>query len=86
VPVAELLTPSAGLRATVARGATAYEIRAAMHADGALTMRDRALALVASGRTSIEEVDRVLADEASATRRSGACAATSHSRSCRFSC
>lgn len=63
VPVAEVLTPSEGLRATIARGATAYEIRAAMHADGAATMRDKAIALVAAGITSIEEVDRVLADE-----------------------
>ncbi len=62
-PVVELLTPSEDLRATIARGATARAIRAAMHAAGMPTMRDQALRLVADGITSIEEVDRVLSDE-----------------------
>jgi type II secretory ATPase GspE/PulE/Tfp pilus assembly ATPase PilB-like protein len=61
VPVAELLTSEA-LRATIARGARAYEIRVPMQADGAPTMRDRAMGLVAASVTSIEEVGRVLAD------------------------
>jgi type IV pilus assembly protein PilB len=64
VPVAELLTPSDGLREAIGRGATAQEIRAAMRAAGFPTMRDRALALVATGVTSIEEVNRVLTDDA----------------------
>jgi type IV pilus assembly protein PilB len=66
VPVAEILTPSDALRDTIARGATAQEIRTAMRAAGCPTMRDRALGLVASGVTSIEEVDRVLAEDTSA--------------------
>jgi type II secretory ATPase GspE/PulE/Tfp pilus assembly ATPase PilB-like protein/ActR/RegA family two-component response regulator len=64
VPVAELLTPSDELRDAITRGATAYEIRAAMRAAGYPTMRDRGLDLVAQGVTSIEEVDRVLAEDA----------------------
>ena len=65
VPVAELLTPSEELRATIARGATSHEIRTAMHATGMPSMRQQALALVASGVTSLEEVDRVLATDES---------------------
>jgi len=68
VPVAELLTPDEQLRATIARGATAHEIRAAMQAAGSPTMRQRALELVEAGVTSIEEVNRVLADEMKAKR------------------
>ena len=64
VPVAELLTPSDELRDAITRGATAYEIRAAMRAAGFPTMRDAALQLVAAGITSIEEVNRVLIDDA----------------------
>jgi type IV pilus assembly protein PilB len=63
VPIAELLRPSGALRATIARGATAHDIRGAMHAAGIASMRDSALDLVAAGVTSIEEVDRVLAAE-----------------------
>ena len=66
VPVAELLTPSDALRDAIIRGATAYEIRAAMRAAGFPTMRDAALQLVAAGVTSIEEVNRVLTDDADA--------------------
>jgi type IV pilus assembly protein PilB len=65
VPVAELLTPSEALRDAIARGATTYEVRAAMRASGCPTMRDRALELVAQGVTSIEEVNRVLSDDSS---------------------
>lgn len=64
VPVAELLTPSDGMRDAIARGATAHQIRAAMRADGVPTMYDQALKLVAAGLTSIEEVERVLSSEA----------------------
>jgi type II secretory ATPase GspE/PulE/Tfp pilus assembly ATPase PilB-like protein/ActR/RegA family two-component response regulator len=63
VPVAELLTPSDGLREAISRGATAQGIRSAMRAAGYPTMRDRALQLVASGVTSIEEVNRVLSED-----------------------
>ena len=62
VPVAELLMPSETLRDAISRGATAYDIRAAMRADGLPTMRDRALALAAAGVTSVEEVNRVLSE------------------------
>jgi len=67
LPIAELLVPSEELRATIARGATAQEIRNAMRAAGCPTLRDQALALVAQGETSIEEVDRVLADNSDAS-------------------
>jgi type IV pilus assembly protein PilB len=67
VPVAELLTPSDEMRDAIARGATAYEIRAAMRAAGCPTMRDRALDLVVQGVTSIEEVNRILTDDTSTT-------------------
>lgn len=70
VPVAELLTPSDSLRDAIARGATAHEIRAAMRATGFPTMRDQALKLVADGVTSIEEVNRVLADDDHAAAKS----------------
>jgi len=60
VPVTELLTPSDALRDAIVRGATAHEIRAAMHAAGVPTMQDHALRLVSQGVTSIEEVTRVL--------------------------
>ncbi|HYM24766.1 MAG TPA: ATPase, T2SS/T4P/T4SS family [Vicinamibacterales bacterium] len=63
LPVAEVLTPSEALRDAIARGATAHEIRSAMRAAGFPSMRDQALKLVERGLTSIEEVDRVLADD-----------------------
>jgi CheY-like chemotaxis protein len=70
VPVAELLTPSDALRNAIGRGATALEIRAAMRAAGYPTMRDHALELVASGVTSIEEVNRVLTDDSESVQSS----------------
>jgi CheY-like chemotaxis protein len=60
LPVTELLTPSDDLRDAIVRGATAHEIRTAMRAAGVTTMREQALRLVVAGRTSIEEVNRVL--------------------------
>jgi CheY-like chemotaxis protein len=70
-PIAELLTPAETLRATIARGATAHDIRMAMHAAGMPSMRQRALELVAAGVTSIDEVNRVLAaDERETIARS----------------
>jgi type IV pilus assembly protein PilB len=72
VPIAELLTPSDELRDAIVRGATAHEIRAAMRASGTPNMRDHAMRLVADGVTSIDEVNRVLAedvDDAQATNR-----------------
>lgn len=63
LPIAELLTPTQGLRVLIERAATAAELRAAMRATGSATLRGRALQLVVQGKTSIEEVDRVLAAE-----------------------
>lgn len=71
LPVTELLTPSEDLRDAIVRGATAHEIRVAMRAAGVPTMREQALRLVVAGRTSIEEVNRVLsAESASAAPKS----------------
>jgi CheY-like chemotaxis protein len=64
--VAELLTPSDSLRDAILRGATAHEIRAAMRAAGVPTMRDQGLRLAAQGLTSIDEVNRVLSEDAGA--------------------
>ncbi len=63
MPVAEVLVPDDELRSTIARGANAAQIRAAMRAGGQRLMRDVALGLVKSGHTSIDEVNRVLADD-----------------------
>jgi len=71
VPIVELLTPSDELRDAIMRGATAHEIRAAMRAAGTPTMRDHAMRLVAEGMTSIEEVNRVLAEDAEAVQAKG---------------
>src|SRR5919109_2711612 len=59
--VAELLMPDSALRDVIARGAPAGELRSSLRAAGFATMRDRALHLVSDGRTSLEEVNRVLA-------------------------
>jgi type IV pilus assembly protein PilB len=69
VPVAEVLTPTPQLRDAIARGATAHEIRAAMRAAGCPTMRDQAMRLVEQGLTSIDEVNRVLADDGHAVAK-----------------
>ncbi|MFO7695500.1 MAG: ATPase, T2SS/T4P/T4SS family [Vicinamibacterales bacterium] len=63
VPVAEVLTPDDALREAIGSGAGERELRAAMRAGGHRTMREVALSLVESGVTSIEEINRVLADE-----------------------
>jgi len=60
VMIAELLTVTDDIRAAIARRATPQEIRAALSASGSPTLRDRALALVEQGVTSMQEVDRVL--------------------------
>jgi CheY-like chemotaxis protein len=61
--ISEAIT-SDRMRDAIARGATAHEIRAEMRSAGFPTMRDHALQLVADGITSIEEVNRVLAEDA----------------------
>jgi type IV pilus assembly protein PilB len=72
LPVTELLTPSDDLRDAIVRGATAHEIRNAMRAAGVPSMREQALRLVVAGKTSIEEVNRVLSAEGQGGSRSHA--------------
>lgn len=67
VPIVELLTSSVELRDAIMRGATAHDIRVVMRAAGTPPMRDHALRLVAAGVTSIEEVNRVLAEDVEGT-------------------
>ncbi len=62
-PVAEMLVPDDAMRDAIAKGATATEIRAAMHATGSHNMRYAGLQLVLSGETTIDELNRVLADD-----------------------
>ena len=69
VPVVEILVPDDAMRDAITHGARAAEIRAAAKAAGWMTLREAALALVADGVTSIEEVDRVLAADAPASAR-----------------
>ncbi|HXH25889.1 MAG TPA: GspE/PulE family protein, partial [Vicinamibacterales bacterium] len=52
VPIAELLTPTEEIRAAIARGATAADIRIAMREAGVPSMRDHARAIVEAGITS----------------------------------
>ena len=61
--VAEVLVPDDQVRDAIGRGATAFEIRAAMHAAGCRSMREHGLALVSEGVTSVEEINRVLAEQ-----------------------
>lgn len=63
VPIAEVFTPTDDMRVAIAKGITAVELKAMMKAAGHRSMRDVALRLVDEGVTSLEEVDRVLADE-----------------------
>jgi type IV pilus assembly protein PilB len=71
IPVAEILVPDDQTRDAIARGATAAELRVAMHAAGCRSMRDQALALVARGVTSIDEVNRVLAVDSAVAVKHG---------------
>lgn len=61
VAVAELLAPDEELREVIRAGGSGGTLRAAMRAGGWRSMRETAVALVAAGTTSIEEIDRVLA-------------------------
>jgi len=60
VPIAELLTPSGALRDAIADGATSQELRRLMREAGFPTIRDRAFQLAVEGKTSMEEINRVL--------------------------
>ena len=63
IPVAEVLVPDDRMRAAISDGARAADIRSAMRSAGCASMRERALALVAEGVTSLDEIDRVLASD-----------------------
>lgn len=63
MPVAEVLSPTEELRAAIRDGANERTLRVAMRAAGVRSMREVALGLVAEGVTSLEEINRVLADE-----------------------
>jgi CheY-like chemotaxis protein len=71
IPVAEVLVPNDQMRDAIGRGATPSEIRGAMHAAGCRSMRERGLALVAEGVTSMEEINRVLAADPIVAARNG---------------
>ncbi len=66
VPVAETLIPDDAMRRLIRETASATDLRAAMRQAGFRSMRDVALDAVAAGTTSIDEVNRVLADDDSA--------------------
>jgi type IV pilus assembly protein PilB len=72
VAVAEVFTPTEAMRTAIARGMTALELRKEMKASGHRFMRDVALRLVDEGVTSIEEVNRVLAEAEGETERAAA--------------
>ncbi|HEY3382052.1 MAG TPA: type II/IV secretion system protein [Vicinamibacterales bacterium] len=63
MPVAEALVPDDAMRRMIRDSASAVDLRAAMRQAGFRSMRDVALDAVAQGITSIEEVNRVLADD-----------------------
>jgi type IV pilus assembly protein PilB len=62
-PVAEALVPDEAMRRLIRDAGSAADIKAAMRAGGYRSMREVALDLVEQGLTSIEEVNRVLADD-----------------------
>jgi CheY-like chemotaxis protein len=59
------------MRAAILQGASASTLRAAMHAGGCRSMRETALAMVAEGITSLDEVNRVVPDDEAGPRRAG---------------
>jgi type II secretory ATPase GspE/PulE/Tfp pilus assembly ATPase PilB-like protein len=59
IAMVELITPSDGVKKLVAEGATADAIKAQARADGMLTLHKDGLRLVAEGKTSLEELQRV---------------------------
>jgi type IV pilus assembly protein PilB len=62
IAVAEVFTPTDEMRVTIAKGVTAIELRQAMKAAGHRFLRDVALRLVDEGVTSLEEINRVIAE------------------------
>jgi type IV pilus assembly protein PilB len=63
IPVAEALVPDDGMRRMIRDAASATDLRAAMRQAGFRSMRDVALDAVSHALTSIDEVNRVLADD-----------------------
>jgi type II secretory ATPase GspE/PulE/Tfp pilus assembly ATPase PilB-like protein/ActR/RegA family two-component response regulator len=63
-PLAELLTPTDAIQASITRGLTTMDIRRAMDAAGFPSMKHHAATLVGSGVTSRDEVARVLGPDA----------------------
>jgi type II secretory ATPase GspE/PulE/Tfp pilus assembly ATPase PilB-like protein/ActR/RegA family two-component response regulator len=63
IPVAETLVPDEPMRRLIRDSASATDLRAAMRQSGFRSMRDVALAAVADGITSLDEVNRVLTDD-----------------------
>lgn len=63
VPVVEILVPDNDLRHAIARGASAVEMRRAMTAAGCPSLRDYGIELVRRGVTSLDELNRVVADD-----------------------
>jgi len=63
IPVAESFIPDNAMRRLIRDSASAEDLRAAMRQAGFRSMRDVALDAVAQGVTSIDEVNRVLADD-----------------------
>jgi type IV pilus assembly protein PilB len=72
VAVPEILVPDDTIRTAIRNGAALSELRGGMQAAGNLSMRQRALQLVADGTTSIEEVNRVLTDHSDDASRAAA--------------
>jgi len=62
IAVAEVFTPTDAMRAAIAKGITALELKQMMKEAGHRSMRDAALRLVDEGVTSLEEINRVLAE------------------------
>jgi len=58
-PMLELITASEGIKKLIAEGAAADKIKAQARADGMLTFHKDGLRLVAEGKTSLEELQRL---------------------------
>jgi type IV pilus assembly protein PilB len=67
VAVAEIFVPDDEARSAIMAGAPVAELRQAMRSAGFKSMRECALDLVGAGQTSIDEVNRVLNEETSAS-------------------
>lgn len=59
IAMVELITPSEGIKKLITEGAGADAIKAQARADGMLTLHKDGLRLVAEGKTSLEELQRV---------------------------